>query len=240
MLTQTSKDVEALLRKEVDDLRGEIEELSDLVKVKDRMLDDQNIGISQLKQQLKGKDEEMLRLEERQGKQLSRQDDKVAQANEEAERQRQRADDCQFRIQELEEELDSLQRELQDVQDESSKKAQTLQEKQELIDLVMLEVEKIRDQQEGEKRATHEKDAVIDEMGAQIEQLTRQNETKTQEISTLIEKMEGYKRQKDGEVAKIRKKLAQSEEDIKVLIMEQERQKKVANEKIKMLHEMFK
>ncbi len=46
MLTQTSKDVEALLRKEVDDLRGEIEELSDLVKVKDRMLDDQNIGIS--------------------------------------------------------------------------------------------------------------------------------------------------------------------------------------------------
>lgn len=77
-------------------------------------------------------------------------------------------------------------------------------------------------------------------MGAQIEQLTRQNETKTQEISTLIEKMEGYKRQKDGEVAKIRKKLAQSEEDIKVLIMEQERQKKVANEKIKMLHEMFK
>jgi chromosome segregation ATPase len=40
----------------------------------------------------------MLRLEERQGKQLSRQDDKVALANEEAERQRQRADDCQFRI----------------------------------------------------------------------------------------------------------------------------------------------
>jgi chromosome segregation ATPase len=29
-----------LLRKEVDDLRAEIEELSDLVKVKDRMLDD--------------------------------------------------------------------------------------------------------------------------------------------------------------------------------------------------------
>jgi hypothetical protein len=48
------------------------------VKVKDRMLDDQNIGISQLKQQLKAKDDEMLRLEERQGKQIARQDDKVA------------------------------------------------------------------------------------------------------------------------------------------------------------------
>ncbi len=77
-MQQTSRDVENLLRKEVEDLRGEIEELSDLVKVKDRMLDDQNIGISQLKQQLKAKDDEMLRLEERQGKQIARQDDKVA------------------------------------------------------------------------------------------------------------------------------------------------------------------
>jgi hypothetical protein len=71
-LQQTSRDVENLLRKEVEDLRAEIEELSDLVKVKDRMLDDQNIGISQLKQQLKAKDDEMLRLEERQGKQIAR------------------------------------------------------------------------------------------------------------------------------------------------------------------------
>ncbi len=77
-MQQTSRDVENLLRKEVEDLRAEIEELSDLVKVKDRMLDDQNIGISQLKQQLKAKDDEMLRLEERQGKQIARQDDKVA------------------------------------------------------------------------------------------------------------------------------------------------------------------
>ena len=71
-MQQTSRDVENLLRKEVEDLRAEIEELSDLVKVKDRMLDDQNIGISQLKQQLKAKDDEMLRLEERQGKQIAR------------------------------------------------------------------------------------------------------------------------------------------------------------------------
>jgi hypothetical protein len=46
ILQQTSKDVEQLLRKELDDLRVDIEELQDLVKVKDRMLDDQNIGIS--------------------------------------------------------------------------------------------------------------------------------------------------------------------------------------------------
>lgn len=133
-----------------------------------------------------------------------------------------------------------MQREMQEVQEEAARKAQVLQEKQDIIDMVMLEVEKIRDQQESDKRNTQEKDAVIEEMANQIEMLTRQSDTKGEEIRTLIEKMEAYKRQKDQEVLKIRKKLQQSEEDIKVLIMEQERQKKVANEKIKMLHEMFK
>ena len=80
----------------------------------------------------------------------------------------------------------------------------------------------------------------MEEIMAQNEMLVRQTEGKNEEIRALIDKMEQYKRQKDQEVLKIRKKLAQSEEDIKVLIVEQERQKKVANDKIKMLHEMFK
>ena len=72
------------------------------------------------------------------------------------------------------------------------------------------------------------------------DQLQRQNETKGEEIRLLIDKMESYKSQRDQEGLKLRKKLAQAEEDIKVLIVEQERQKKVANEKIKMLGDMFK
>jgi hypothetical protein len=55
---------------------------------------------------------------------------------------------------------------------------------------------------------------------------------KEQEIRVLIEKMEGYKKAKDAEVMKLRKKLASTEEDVKVLIIEQERQKKVAGEKM--------
>jgi hypothetical protein len=51
--------------------------------------------------------------------------------------------------------------------------------------------------------------------------------------------MESYKKGKDLEALKLRKKLQQAEEDTKVMIIEQERQKRVANEKIRMLHEMF-
>jgi len=38
--------VETLLRKEVDELRAEVEDLAEIVKVKDRMLDDQNVVIA--------------------------------------------------------------------------------------------------------------------------------------------------------------------------------------------------
>ena len=53
--------------------------------------------------------------------------------------------------------------------------------------------------------------------------MQRQNETKGEEIRLLIDKMESYKSQRDQEALKLRKKLAQAEEDIKVLIVEQER-----------------
>lgn len=85
-----------------------------------------------------------------------------------------------------------------------------------------------------------EKEAYIDEISSVNDQLQRQNETKGDEIRLLIDKMESYKAQRDQDALKLRKKLNQAEEDIKVLIVEQERQKKVANEKIKMLGDMFK
>ena len=80
--------METLLRKEVEDMRAEIEDLAEIVKVKDRMLDDQNVAIQQAKAQVKAKEEELLTQTEKQNKYYSKYEDKVAQANEEAERQR--------------------------------------------------------------------------------------------------------------------------------------------------------
>lgn len=87
-LKDTANSVEALLRKEVEDLRAEVEDLAEIVKVKDRMLDDQNVAIQQAKAQVKAKEEELLTQTEKQNKYYSKYEDKVAQANEEAERQR--------------------------------------------------------------------------------------------------------------------------------------------------------
>ena len=65
-----------------------------------------------------------------------------------------------------------------------------------------------------------EKDPLIEELHSLNDSLQRQNETKAEEIRLLIEKMEGYKGQRDQEALKLRKKIVQAEEDIKVLIME--------------------
>ena len=119
------------------------------------------------------------------------------------------------------------------------RKVSALQEKEAIIDLVESEVAKIKDSQDSDRRAAQEKDNIIEDLTLANENLVRQSDIKGDEIRTLIEKMEGYKRTKDQEALRLRKKLAGAEEDIKVLILEQDRQKKVANEKIKMLHDMF-
>ena len=58
-LKDTANQVEAILRKEVDELRAEVEDLAEIVKVKDRMLDDQNLVISSVKASLKSKEEDL-------------------------------------------------------------------------------------------------------------------------------------------------------------------------------------
>lgn len=203
------------------------------------MLDDQNVTISNVKSQLKQKDEDLYVQTEKQGKYQSKYEDRLATANEEAERQRQRADDFAFRVQELEEDIEAIRVEAQELQDEMQRKVSSLQDKEAIIDLVESEVAKIKDSQDADRHAAQEKDNIIEDLTLANENLVRQSDIKGDEIRTLIEKMEGYKRTKDQEALRLRKKLAGAEEDIKVLILEQDRQKKVANEKIKMLHDMF-
>ena len=64
-LRDTANNVEVLLRKEIDDMRRDLEELEEILKVKNRMLDDQNVAISNLKQTIRQKDDELLTLEEK-------------------------------------------------------------------------------------------------------------------------------------------------------------------------------
>lgn len=115
------------------------------------------------------------------------------------------------------------------------------QDKLSLIELVEAEIQNFKDVLKEKEDQIQDKDQQLGELTERYEYLSQQSQVKDQEIRVVIEKMEGYKKLKDAEVLKLRKKLASAEDDVKLLIVEQERQKKVAEEKMKqMLSEMFK
>lgn len=108
---------EEQLKREVEDARVEIDDLSDLVKTKDRMLEDQNIAISQIKEKLKEKEEEVKQLGENKNKYRDFYEEKLAQEYEETEKQRAKASDFQAQIQNMEYDYDQMKQELQEAQD---------------------------------------------------------------------------------------------------------------------------
>ncbi len=65
------------LKREVEEARQEVEEMHDVLKMKDRMLDDQNVTISNLKQTMKQKDEEISTLSEAKAKYRGFYEDKL-------------------------------------------------------------------------------------------------------------------------------------------------------------------
>ena len=77
---------EEQLKRECEDARVEVEDLSDLIKTKDRMLEDQNIVISQLKEKAKEKEEEAKQAAESKTKYRDYYEEKLQQEYDETEK----------------------------------------------------------------------------------------------------------------------------------------------------------
>ena len=109
-----------------------------------------------------------------------------------------------------------------------------------MLEFVEMEVTKIREKQEVDRVEMEAKDEMIAEMRDLNRDMQGQLNTKTDEIKILIDRMESYKKHKELEVAKVKNRQKQTEEELKVMIKEHEKQKKEAGEKLKLLNDMFK
>jgi hypothetical protein len=85
-------------------LKIECEDLSELIKTKERMLEDQLSQIMHLKSQLTEKEDEINQASDSKAKYREYYDDKLAQEIEEAERAKARADELNQRVGDLEDE----------------------------------------------------------------------------------------------------------------------------------------
>ena len=81
------------MKRECEDARIEVDDLSDLIKTKDRMLEDQNIVIATMKEKSKEKEEEIKQLSENKSKYRDFYEEKLQQEYEETEKARVKADD---------------------------------------------------------------------------------------------------------------------------------------------------
>lgn len=109
-----------------------------------------------------------------------------------------------------------------------------------MLEFVESEIQKIRDKQDQDRLEMEAKDDMLAEERGANRELNDQIGTKNEEIRMLIERMETYRRHKEAEVAKLTNAKKQTEEEIKVMIREHEKQKREAGEKLRMLNEMFK
>ena len=109
-----------------------------------------------------------------------------------------------------------------------------------MLEFVESEIQKIRDKQDQDRLEMEAKDDMLAEERGTNRELNEQIGTKNEEIRMLIERMETYRRHKEAEVNKLVNAKKQTEEEIKVMIREHEKQKREAGEKLRLLNEMFK
>ena len=109
-----------------------------------------------------------------------------------------------------------------------------------MLEFVESEIQKIRDKQDLDRLEMEAKDDMLAEERGTNRELNEQIGTKNEEIRMLIERMETYRRHKEAEVSKLVNAKKQTEEEIKVMIREHEKQKREAGEKLRLLNEMFK
>jgi len=109
-----------------------------------------------------------------------------------------------------------------------------------VIEFVEQEVTKIKDGQDKERQELLDKEELIGQLNNQLEQFSRQIDIKNEEIKILLERMEQYKKHKDDQVVKLKQQLAKAHGDNEVLVREHEKQKLKAQEKVRMLSEIFK
>jgi chromosome segregation ATPase len=192
------------LRRELELAQSDVDELSDLIKTKDRMLEDQNIVIAELKEKIKERDEEIKQNADSKGKYRDFYEDKLQQEYEESEKLRAAKEDAIAELNQLYADFDALKAENSRLTERHAQAQQQLDDKGAVIDFVEVEIQKIKDERDGERLEKEEKEQQLEHLQGQIYERDNQVDVKTEEIKILLERMEDYRKSKDREVEKLR------------------------------------
>ena len=99
-------------KRELGEMRNESDDLLDLVKTKERMLEDQVQQINQLKKEIADREDELAGKDDAKQKYRDFYEDKLALEIEATERAKQKLEDAQLRLQEVEDENENMRQDL--------------------------------------------------------------------------------------------------------------------------------
>lgn len=103
-----SEAAQKAFQKDANDMKIETEDLGELLKTKERMLEDQLSQIAQLKQQMSDKEEDVRELGDAKAKYRDFYEDKLGIEIEATERAKAKLEDANQRLQEMEDEVENL------------------------------------------------------------------------------------------------------------------------------------
>lgn len=244
-LNDKIKDKDQRANQEFQELAQELEDLRDTISTKNRMLEDKNAAIDHLKDQLAAKEQEIENVKRQsEAKNL---EDELYKEQKTNEKLRHKLDKLEEYIAELEDTVNNLREELNIKEPEIEKLKKQLADNNRIVSAFETELQAVIQQQQQESKKYKDKDRRIQELedlledcketllkkSDRIRMLEEQIRTRDADIGSVI-------KAKDRELETLRKKNHRNEEEMKVLVLEIERQKALAKENIEKLHQIFK
>ncbi|CAI2383226.1 unnamed protein product [Moneuplotes crassus] len=233
LLKSTYNEEVETLNAELEKLAEENDELKQNCTTKDRMLDDKNIEIDQLKQNLKIKEAEIDQLQE--GSEVERikkeYEERLLEEVNNYQRLQQDYEARDKECQDLEEDNDQLYQKYQNLKQEKQKLEDNLNEKGEIIAQIQEDLPPLQNELRDKINQVNEKEENIFILERQMSEKEALIKTKNKQLKEFLDKWENSERNKAKEISALEKKLDTAIKENKVLITENERSKKELKEK---------
>lgn len=227
-------------QKDFSAIKIENQDLHELMKTKERMLDDQLNQINQMRSHMGEKEEDVRELMDAKNKYRDYYEDKLGVEIDATERAKAKLDDANQRLQEVEDEVENLRQDNGALNDQLNVVSSQVKDKDGVLEFVEGEIQKIREKQEQDRIEMETKDEMLMDERRVNREMQDEIQTKNDEIRMLIERMETYRKHKDVEISKLTIANKQTKDEIKVMIREHDQQKRQAGEKLRLLNDMFK
>lgn len=236
-LSQQITDLEIKVKADVNMLK--IEELSDIIKTKNMILDDQTQQILDLKHTIQMKEQDISAFDSKVDKIRLKYDKKVSSLQKDNNELNNLIEQLKQNIFENEENLNLLKSELDKMAADNSDLMGKLEERDDIVKLIKNEILEIKKMNDANQQQIKLKEQNITQLKESIQELNKNLLMKNEESKEIIIHFEEYRREKQLEIEMHKKQISELENDISLVLIEYEKQKNMMRVNLQNLNNIF-